>query len=78
VSAWAARTPAVVARIPLVCIVQSVISPALAWARGLAGARAAEARGAGTRIRDGGNDSAGDGRVARQWRAEKPEGGMTA
>jgi hypothetical protein len=68
----------VVTRVPLVCIVQSAISPALAWAKGLAGARAAGALAAGTRIRDGGADDIGDGRVARQWRAMEPEGGMTA
>jgi hypothetical protein len=64
--------------------VQLAISPALAWAKWLAGARAAGARAAGaraagaraagaraagTRIRDGGADDVGDWRVARQWRA---------
>jgi hypothetical protein len=48
----------------------------LAWAKKLVGARAAEARAAGTQIRDGGADSVSDGRVARHWHTVVSEGGM--
>ncbi len=66
------------ARVPLVSVAQSAISPVLAWVKKLAGARAAGVRATGTRIRDGNAGVVGDGRMARRWCSVMSEGGMRA